>query len=120
MDNSFTIVEYDGLRKTLIDFRERSHNEANPSMEEFFESGSYPEKATVISFLRTNGRVAGTFLSREKDVFTRERIPEEHEIREDENYIWGNTLAHYVEKYNLRMPEEFEKHILQNAGYTGN
>jgi len=55
-------------------------------------------------------------LSRNRDIFTGERIPHEVLVMSDGDYYWPNYLAWYVEKYNLRMPEEFEKYILDKYG----
>ena len=32
-------------------------------------------------------------------------------------YTGFNTLVYYVDKYNLRLPEDFEKHVLSSQGH---
>ncbi len=29
-------------------------------------------------------------------------------------YVWSNILSYYVDKYNLRLPKDFEEHILKS------
>ena len=48
-----------------------------------------------------------------KDVFTGDQISNEMIGMNDGEYTWFNTLAYYVEKYNLRLPKEFEDKILK-------
>lgn len=30
----------------------------------------------------------------------------------DGKFTWNTTLAYYVENYNLRLPKDFEEHVL--------
>ena len=71
-------------------------------------------KDEIVSYL--NGcecNFASSAISR--DVFTGEAIGPGGS-RYDEEYEWGNCLAHYVDKYNLKLPDEFVSHILQKRG----
>ena len=79
--------------------------------EALFET-PYSFQKEIASYLR-KGNVILTGLSRAKDVFTGERIPDEVHIMTDGEYLWPNELAWYVEKYNLRLPKDFEEHILK-------
>lgn len=49
-----------------------------------------------------------------KDVITGESIKMECLGMNDGEYTWFNILAYYVKKYNLRLPEEFERKILNS------
>ena len=35
-------------------------------------------------------------------------------IRTDGVYVWSTTLAYYVEKYDVELPVDFEKHMARN------
>ena len=93
------------------------YNELSPgrgydSMKEHFEKGAYPGKEKIVKYL-TSGKIDWASLELPKDVFTGERIRMEKLGMNDGVYTWWNTLAYYVEKYNLRLPKDFEEHILK-------
>ena len=46
------------------------------------------------------------------DAITGEKIVSPRMILTDGEYSWENTLPHYVRKYNVRLPREFERKIL--------
>lgn len=75
------------------------------------EDRSYPGMGKIIYYLR-HGRKDMVAMELAKDVFTGEVIPGGNIGMNDGQYSWCTYLAYYVEKYNLRLPEEFEKHIL--------
>ena len=85
-----------------------------PSMRDCFEAGEYTNKEKIIHYLRT-GKIDMVSMARAIDVLTGELIPWEKLGMSDGKYMWWNTLAYYVEKYNLRLPEAFEKHILEKT-----
>ena len=82
------------------------------SLKMHFETGEYPQKEKIVKYL-TSGEVDMASLELPKDVFTGERIRMEKLGMNDGVYMWWNTLAYYVEKYNLRLPKDFEEHILK-------
>jgi hypothetical protein len=84
-----------------------------PKLTDSFEKEAYPGKNDVIHFLK-NGTVDLARVSKAKDVFTGAFIPTEVLVMHNGDFCWSNTLAYYVEKYNLRLPKDFESHILSN------
>lgn len=82
-----------------------------PNMSDSFVKEAYPHKNDVLRFLQ-NGSVDFARASRAKDVFSGELIPTEVLIMRDGDFCWSSTLAWYVEKYNLRLPKDFEAYIL--------
>lgn len=78
-----------------------------PSIDGFISREPYPEKPAIISYLKSGGddRAAGTGVN--KDVFTGEVFGLEETLRDDGNFQWSDTLAYYVDRYNLRLPDEF-------------
>ena len=93
-------------------YNEIAPNKGYESMRNHFYSAEYPSKEKIINYLRS-GTVDMISTSGAVDCFTGEKIPGHKLGMNDGKYMWWNTLAHYVEIYNLRLPEDFEKHILQ-------
>lgn len=93
------------------------YNEFNPgknypSIKEFFSKSPYTGQDRVIHYLM-NGERDMASLKVPKDVISGNNIPMSLIGMNDGEYSWFNTLAYYVEKYNLRLPEEFERKILK-------
>lgn len=98
----------------IINFKEFAPKREHPSIHHYLENEPYPDQDKIIQFLK-NGKIEFAQMSRSRDIFTGERIPYEVLGMSDGDYFWSNTLAWYVEKYNLRMPEEFERYILEKS-----
>ena len=94
------------------EYDELSPGKGYDSMKAHFEKDVYPGKEKIVKYL-TTGKIDMASLELPKDVFTGERIRMEKLGMNDGIYMWWNTLAYYVDKYNLRLPEDFEKHILK-------
>lgn len=84
-----------------------------PSIREFFSDAPYEGQGRIIHYLKHGSEDMASFRL-PKDVITGEIIPMSAIGMNDGEYSWFNTLAYYVEKYNLRLPEDFEKKILNN------
>ena len=82
-------------------------------MKDHFEEKPYTGQDKIIRYLK-NGTEDMVSMRIPKDVFTNKVIQGGMIGLNDGKYSWWNTLAYYVENYNLRLPEEFEKHILNN------
>jgi len=85
------------------------------SLRDHMEASPYPHQETIVNYLRS-GEMDMFSLQLPKDVFTGQRIPGEKLGMNDGVYTWWNTLAYYVEKYNLRLPKNFEEHVLRQTG----
>lgn len=92
-------------------YKELNPSKDFPSMKEFFESKPYEGQKRIIEYLK-NAKVDMVREEIPKDVFTGEKIRMEMLGMNDGEYTWFNTLAYYVEKYNLRLPRDFEEKIL--------
>lgn len=84
------------------------------SMRDRFQEKPYPGQDKIVSYLRHNGTATAAQAGPSRDRFTGERIPGERGIVffDDGEYTWLSDLAYHVEKYNLRLPKEFEEHVL--------
>lgn len=67
----------------------------------------------IIKYL-CNGEIILVSPSSVIDVISGERIAASTYIYTDGEYSWSNALSYYVEKYNLKLPEEFENKILNH------
>lgn len=103
-----------GLYKELIEVFDPELAKSYPSMTENFASESYPEKEAILSYLKSGSldAIAG---SCSIDVFTGESTGIPGSVRSDGTYSWGGDLAYYVDKYNLRLPDEFVNHVLSKT-----
>lgn len=90
-----------------------SEKEKYPKMVDNFDKEKYKGKEKIVAFLRHGGLPLFAKAGRNKDVFTGEYIDIDPVGRESGEYQWMSTLSHYVDKYNLRLPEEFENYILK-------
>lgn len=95
----------------LISFAELEPGLKLPKLADSIDNGSYPHKEEIIQYL-LNGKMYFFGLSLPKDVFTGEQIPMSDRVMQDGIYYWPTVLAWYVDKYNVRLPKEFEEHIL--------
>ena len=71
----------------------------------------YTGQDRVVSYLRHGKMIMAAAGASKPDVFTGEPITAENGILSDDTYAWGSELAYYVDKYNVRLPREFEEHI---------
>lgn len=92
-------------------YDELSPGKGYPPMKDSFSSVPYKGQKKIVHYL-THGKEDMVSAAIPKDVFTGETIRMEKIGMNDGEYTWFNTLAYYVEKYNLRLPESFEKKIL--------
>ena len=82
-----------------------------PSIKKDLQKEPYETKAKILEYLR-NGNVHMVTASRIVDVFTGTTVNSELVFMDDGKYSWSSKIPYYVEKYNLRLPEDFERHIL--------
>lgn len=99
--------------KSLIHYDEFGTNMGFPSMTDFFHPTPYENMDKIIEYLEQGNP---TYVRGElpKDVFTGERIPCEYIGMTDGVYSWNSVLPYYVRKYNLKLPKEFENHVLDS------
>ena len=83
-----------------------------PSINEHLQDEPYESKAAVLEYLRS-GSVHMVTASRIVDIFTNEKVGSELVYMDDGEYSWSSKIPYYVDKYNLRLPKEFENHVLK-------
>ena len=84
------------------------------SMKEHFEPAPYEGQDVIVNYLRHIGKPTSASTKIPTDRLTGERIKGEIEFvfYSDGVFRWVSDLAYHVEKYNLRLPKEFEDHVL--------
>lgn len=82
-----------------------------PSMKADFAPSAYEGQKQIADYLR-KGHVHMVTASQAYDVFTGEKIGIERYFMDDGVFSWSSSLPYYVERYNLRLPAEFERHVL--------
>lgn len=97
----------------FIGYAELNPGRNFPRLKDSLEKEAYPHKNDVLKFLM-GGTVEVARVSRAKDIFSGDTIPAEVLVMHDGDFYWSNILAWYVDKYNLRLPKDFEAHILRN------
>ena len=91
---------------------EAGHN--YPRLRDNLAALPYPHKDKIIHYL-LDGEIEAAKVSRDRDIFTGKLIPTEVLIMSDGTFLWCNVLAYYIDKYNLRLPKDFEEHILSHS-----
>ena len=83
------------------------------SMKENFQNKPYPEKKVIIQKLKTCGHAGVASTGNLQDCFTGEFFAPGDVIRVGGGFSWTESLAYYVEKYNLRLPKDFEEYLMK-------
>lgn len=107
-------VQSIGFYKELIEEFDPDLARDYPSMADNFASSPYPEKDAILAYLRS-GSLEAIAGNQSTDVFTGESTGIPGSVRSDGTYRWGGDLAYYVDKYNLRLPDEFVNHVLSKT-----
>ncbi len=71
----------------------------------------YPEKSLIIDYLH-RGKIDIAASGSAEDAFTGETIKGSYVGLNDGTYHWWSTTAYYVDRYNLRLPQEFVQHAI--------
>lgn len=84
---------------------------AQKSLKDDFNSVPLPSQPKILKYL-DNGELTLASPSVAVDVLSGEKISQTSCILTDGEYSWSGSLGHYIRKYNLRLPKEFENKIL--------
>ncbi len=96
--------------KVIFELKELQNKENLPSIHQMI---NFPiaEKDLVIDYMK-NAMILAAAPAIVKDVFDPNiRIPELL-LMGDGKYQWRSDIVYYIDKYNLKIPDEFLKHIL--------
>ena len=93
-------------------YDEFAPNMGFPSIREYLQNEPYKFQEAVLQYLMS-GNIHMVTASRFSDVITGELTDRELVYMDDGEYSWSSKLPYYVEKYNLRLPEDFDQHVLE-------
>lgn len=97
---------------SLIQYEEFGKGMGLPSMRDSFQKEKYEGQNKIIEYLK-NGKQTMVAVGKPIDFFTGEQLTTSKVFMNDGKFSWINTLAYYVEHYNLRLPQEFEDYVLK-------
>lgn len=100
------------MSKLIYRFDEYGPGMGFPSMKQSMEEKPYDGMDRIVEYLK-NGKKTYAAGGPEHDFFTGKVIPGERCGMTDGEFSWASSLAYYVERYNLRLPPEFESHVLK-------
>lgn len=80
-------------------------------LEDHISDKPVPHKKEIVSYLR-GCNLGATCAGWMTDGLTGEQVVEIRDNdRHDDKYSWGESLAYYVDRYNLMLPDDFLQHI---------
>lgn len=86
----------------------------HPSLRGLIATTPYPLKDQVVNYLKKGSpTIAGCYVPH--DAFTDKQIDTQFYGMTDGTYHWSNVLIYYVDKYNIKLPDDFINHILSKS-----
>ena len=105
-------MNYDLNEEIYIGYEEMEKDEKYPLMKDNIQPERYENQEKIAEYLY-NADVFMSQVAYARDVFTGKLLPQTMHYVSDGKYWWPIILEYYVQKYNLRLPKEFEEHILE-------
>lgn len=93
-------------------FKEIYKDDSLPSIYDFIGEKTYKDKDLVLRYLKS-GKKGAVAPAKIKDVITKEYIDIELCCYTDGYYAWRSDLIYYVDKYNLKLQDNFVNYIKQ-------
>ncbi len=93
-------------------FKEIYKDDLLPSIYDFIGEKPYKDKDLVLKYLKS-GKKSAVAPAKVKDVITNEYINIELCCYTDGLYAWRSDLIYYVDKYNLKLQDDFVDYIKQ-------
>ncbi len=97
--------------KSLIMYDEFGKGMGLPSMRNSFCKEPYKGMDKIIEYLK-NGSITYVTATKNVDIFTNEVLPGFRSGMTDGKYTWNSVLPYYVQKYNLKLNDDFIQHVL--------
>lgn len=64
-------------------------------------------KDAIVRYLKNGGMLVSVVMGKFTDMVSGEFVRWDYNIRVNEEYIWDDRVAYYLEKYNIEIPEDF-------------
>ena len=94
-------------------YNEFAPNMGFPSIKDYLQKEPYKSKEVILKHLH-NGNIHMVTASRIVDTISGETTNIELVFMDDGKYSWSSAVPYYVDQYNLKLPQEFEEHVLMN------
>ena len=91
------------------------YGDGYPSLRELISDVPFENKENVLHHMK-NAQVTAAAAGVFRDILTGEVIPAEALCLTDGEYYWRSDIAYYVERYNMRLPQEFIEHAVAEEG----
>lgn len=103
--------------KQLILYKERDYGNGNTDTESVGDNifASDPELSKRVFEYMNNANVLIEFISPTPDPFNPEDLVR-NVIYSDGDYVWDGIIMHWIEKYRVRLPNEFLEHVELRRG----
>lgn len=98
-------------------FTEMETYHDNGSIKDYLCDSVNYDKKIVSAYLKGNKKIAICFRYA-IDCISGETISSGFKVRTDGEFEWCDFLAYYVEKYNIRLPEEFIEKVYKSMQVT--
>lgn len=98
------------MAKFISDCIELDTNEKNHIIE-MISSEPIPQKEIILGYLK-NGQDNGVCCSSVYDFIESHSVPRTIHRYKDDIYEWDDSEIYHFEKYNLRLNDDFIKHVL--------
>ena len=85
-----------------------------PSIKDSFSDAPIENADKIKQFILTGGFLDIGTTAESVDVLTGESTGLRGNIRSDGYYSWPISLAYYIDRYNLRLPDDFVQHALES------
>lgn len=101
------------ILRYVANFRELGWDDdaSAPSLKESRGRRSPENKGLVVQYLRAGVRI-GIAVARDRDIFDPSKS-ETRTLMTDGKFAWPGITAYYVERYDVELPEEFERHMAE-------
>ena len=89
-------------------------NAKKPLLSELSKNKPLQNKSQILNYLR-QGKITAAAPGVPVDIVLQERIKGYKTILSDGTYEWQSELIHYIDKYNMKLPDEFIEHVLKQT-----
>lgn len=97
----------------LAHYRELTKDETHPSLKDHLEQAEYPNQAVILYYLKHERFLEFEAPGARFDPLSPGvQVGKTLALYNDKDYCWTSDIVFLVERYNLRLPKEFERHVI--------
>ena len=99
------------MKHIIGEYNEFIPNKGFGRMVDSFQKNTYNNQKLIVNYLN-QGKTICVQAGKVVDIITGKKTTLTGKVQTDGKYMWFNEIAYYIEKYNLRLPEDIEEYIL--------